>query len=188
MRSFLSLLLCWLTVSTVSAQDSIPTAPVDSLPVHSVKKAVIFSAVLPGAGQVYNHLAMPKGQKKAYWKVPLIYAGLGATGYFMIHNNQLRKELRQEYDNRQGTDPTLLLEKYEAYDDEGILQLHDMHRTRRDLSILAFGVVYILNVVDAGVEAHFVNFDVSDDLSLSLEPTLVQGFAPGVGVRLTFKR
>ena len=57
---------------------------------HSVRKAAIFSAVLPGAGQVYNHLAMPKGQKKAYWKVPIIYAGLGATGYFALKNNSLK--------------------------------------------------------------------------------------------------
>ena len=49
---------------------------------HSVRKASILSACVPGAGQVFNHLAMPKGKKKAFWKVPLIYAGLGVTTYF----------------------------------------------------------------------------------------------------------
>ena len=55
------------------------------------KKVMIYSALLPGAGQVYNHLAMPKGKKKAFWKVPLIYAGLAGTGYLVLQNNQLRK-------------------------------------------------------------------------------------------------
>lgn len=188
MRSFLSLLTGCLIGFTASAQEkTTEPAVVPADTAHSVKKAVIFSAVLPGAGQIYNHLAMPKGRKKAYWKVPLIYAGLGATGYLMIHNNNLRRELRNEYNNRQDNNTGALLEKYEQYDDQGILQLHDMHRTRRDLFILGFGLVYLLNVVDAGVEAHFVNFDVGDDLSLSVEPALVQGYALGLGVRLKFK-
>ena len=55
----------------VNAQDSLVPAPApakDTVKTHSWKKAVLFSAVLPGAGQVYNHIAMPKGKKKAYWK------------------------------------------------------------------------------------------------------------------------
>ena len=63
---------------------------VDSVNKHSVKKATIYSAVIPGAGQVYNHLAMRKGKKKAFWKVPLIYTGLAGTGYLVMQNNQLK--------------------------------------------------------------------------------------------------
>lgn len=166
------------------AQDS--TAVVqDTNKRHSVKKAVIFSAVLPGSGQIYNHLAMPKGQKKAYWKVPLIYAGLGATGYLAITNNQLKKDLRSEYESRDAGNPAS--EQFEQYDSEGLLQLYSLHRTRRDLFLLGFGLVYLLNIADAGVEAHFVHFDVSEDLSLSIEPALLQNQYPGIGIRLNFR-
>jgi hypothetical protein len=186
MRFILSLIACWFVVSVASAQMETPdsTAVTVTDTMHSVKKAVIFSAVLPGAGQVYNHLAMPKGQKKAFWKVPLIYAGLGAAGYFLVQNNTLKKDLRAEYDSRQ--DGNVPSEQFQQYDDAGILQLYAIHRTRRDLSILALGVVYILNVVDAGVEAHFVHFDVSDNLSMSFHPVLMPNYSPGLGLRLNF--
>jgi hypothetical protein len=96
----------------------------------------------------------------------------------------MRRDLRAEYDSRQtGKDPASFLE----YDDAGLIQLHETHRNRRDLSILALGVVYLLNVVDAGVEAHFVHFDVGDDLSLSFQPVLLQSFTPGIGMRLNFR-
>ena len=55
----------------------------DTTKKHSVKTATILSLALPGAGQVYNHIAMPKGKKKAYWKVPLIYAGVALTFFLM---------------------------------------------------------------------------------------------------------
>ena len=72
------------------AQVDTTSIPNDT--VHSVKKAMIFSAIIPGSGQVYNHIAMPKGKKKAYWKVPLIYAGLGSTGYFLVKNQLLQNK------------------------------------------------------------------------------------------------
>jgi hypothetical protein len=183
LRFFLSLIVCCFVATASSAQTDSTAVPAKDT-AHSVKKAMIFSAVLPGSGQIYNHLAMPKGQKKAYWKVPLIYAGLGTATYFVISNNRLRRDLREEYDDRtkENKPPATFLE----YDDAGLIQLHDMHRNRRDLSILALGVVYLLNVADAGVEAHFVHFDVGDDLSLSFQPVLLQNNTPGIGMRLNF--
>lgn len=157
----------------------------DTLRSHSVRTAVILSAALPGAGQVYNHLAMPKGKKKAFWKVPLIYAGLGASTYFLIDNQLTSRALRKEYNQRlEGLegDP-----QWQGYDLEGVLALHDQHLNRRDLSILALGVVYILQLVDAGVEAHFVSFDVSEDLSLAFEPTMMDRSTLGMTLRLNFR-
>ena len=82
-------ILGWFSLH-VNAQDSLAVAsPKDSVKTHSWKRACLFSAVVPGSGQIYNHIAMPKGKKKAYWKVPLIYAGLGATTYFVVKNNML---------------------------------------------------------------------------------------------------
>lgn len=155
---------------------------------HSIRKAILFSAVVPGAGQIYNHRAMPKGQKKAFWKVPLIYAALGTSTFFLIRNQQEQKRLRKEYNNRQylsyqdGMDfPDLA-----PYDDQGILTLYNQYLNWRDLSILAVGAFYFLQLVDAGVEAHFVSFDVSEDLSLTVDPVILATRTPGLSLCLNF--
>lgn len=154
--------------SLVFSQVDSTSLTIDSVKIHSPKKAMIYSAVLPGAGQVYNHLAMPKGKKKAYWKVPLIYAGLGTTGYFLISNNQTQKELKAEYNNR--IDNNIYSEKWMEYDNQGILTLYNQYLNWRDLSILGVTLVYLIQVADAGVEAHFVKFDISEDLSVAMDP------------------
>lgn len=166
-----------------TAQDSLQV--VDSTKRHSIKTAVLLSAALPGAGQIYNHIAMPKGKKKAYWKVPLIYAGLGASAYFLIDNQKMVSELKSEYQLRldgNSGDPA-----WSAYDDQGILTLYQQHQTWRDLSILAVGIVYVLQVTDAGVEAHFVNFDISEDLTLHLEPAFYTNLSGGIRMTLKFR-
>jgi hypothetical protein len=153
--------------------------------VHSPKKAVIFSAVIPGAGQVYNHIAMPKGQKKAFWKVPIIYAGLGTATYFLIKNQQTQLSLRKEYEYRllgQVVDP-----KWELYDISAIDYLYNKYLNWRDLSILGFGAVYLIQIVDAGIEAHFVNFDISEDLSMSIKPAYFGRNTVGIGLSFNFR-
>lgn len=160
----------------------------DSVAPHSIRKAVILSAVAPGAGQIYNHLAMPKGQKKAYWKVPLIYAGLGTSTFFLVRNQIEQKNLKTEYNNR--LDPTYVpgtaFPDYKNYDNQGILTLYNQYINWRDLSILAVGAIYFLQIVDAGVEAHFVSFDVSEDLSFAIDPVFFSARAPGLRLSLNF--
>jgi hypothetical protein len=157
----------------------------DTNKVHSVRKATIYSAVLPGLGQIYNHRAMPKGKKKAYWKVPLIYGALGTSGYFLVSNELEKNALKKEYLNR--TENNLYSDEYILYDDQGILTLYNQHLTWRDLSILAVIGVYVIQVIDAGVEAHFVNFDISEDLSLDLSPVLMDHKTAGMSLKLKFR-
>lgn len=179
------ILFILISITTVNGQSHIiedSTALSDTI--HSPKKATIYSALIPGLGQIYNHINMPKGSKKAYWKVPLIYTGLGATGFFLISNQLTQKALKQEYTNRidgNTTDP-----KWSAYDNPGVLTLYNQYLNRRDLSILGFAAVYLFQIVDANVEAHFVNFDVSEDLSLQLEPTLLPSLSAGLTLKLNF--
>lgn len=183
MRKLLGVfILVWFSLQ-VNAQDSLAVVS-DTAKTHSWKKAAIFSAIIPGSGQIYNHIAMPKGKKKAYWKVPLIYAGLGATTYFAIKNNMLKNDYRSEYESRKiGNAPSNFLE----YDDQSLLTLYTTHRNRRDFAILGIGLVYILNVVDAAVEGHFVNFDISEDLSLSIQPTMYNSSSYGVSFQFKFR-
>lgn len=188
----LVLLFCLFTSSCFSQESDTLQVPVDStvkikdtVKHHSIRTAVLLSAAVPGAGQIYNHIAMPKGKRKAYWKVPLIYAGLGATTYFLITNQQTQKALKTEYklrlDGLEGD------EKWSNYDNQGVLQLYEQHARWRDLSIVGVALVYLLQVTDAGVEAHFVNFDVSEDLTLSISPKVLNFNTVGVGLTLNFK-
>lgn len=185
MKLLVSIIILCFCIHPAFSQENEPLP--DSAKVHSVKKAVILSSCLPGAGQVYNHLSMPKGKKKAFWKVPLIYAGLGASGYFLVSNQIEVNRLKEEYNFRQDNAGSFKYSEYQDYDDYGVLALREGHLNYRDLSILAFGAVYVLQIVDAGVEAHFVNFDVSEDLSLRIQPELIFGLKPGIGLCLNFR-
>jgi hypothetical protein len=185
---WLLLLFCIAVFISIDAQGKIEnnSAAIDTN--HSVKKAVVFSYIIPGAGQIYNHIAMPPKKKKAFWKVPLIYAGLGATGYLLLKNNTLQRSLKREYNLREASEFTQTFDsQWEQYDYQGVLTLYDKHLNRRDLFILAFGAVYIIQMVDAAVEAHFVKFDVSEDLSLNLHPTMLSLTNPGLKLTLNFR-
>jgi hypothetical protein len=180
------LLLACILFSTLSysqENDSLSN-PQDSVKPHSVRKAVILSACVPGAGQIYNHIAMPKGKKKAFWKVPLIYAGLGASTYFLISNQLEANLLKEEYLRR---DEGIIGDnKWQNFEQSALLTFYDQHQTWRDLSILAVAGVYVLQIIDAGVEAHFVSFDISEDLSLKFEPTLLNYRTAGLRMRFNF--
>lgn len=178
----------FLNAQETNVTDSLINSGVVKDTTHSPQKATLYSTVLPGAGQVYNHLAMPKGKKKAFWKVPIIYAGLGVTGYFAIQNHIEQKRLKNEYTYRVDNEmpnpdnPDLL-----QYDDQGILILFQDAERSRDLMIFAFVAVYALNILDAHVSAHFVNFDVGEDLTLNIRPSLQQLNSPGLALTLNFR-
>jgi hypothetical protein len=192
---FLLVLLLFITVA-VKAQEpkQLDSLAIDSTlmskvkvkdTVHSPKKAALLS-LIPGGGQIYNHIAMPKGKKKAFWKIPIIYAGLGYTGFKAVQNHITQRDLKAEYLYRDEFE-TPNLDKYTQYDDQGVLTLFEDFRRKRDLMIFAFIAVYGLNILDAHVEAHFVNFDVSKDLSLSIKPTMHDFRTPGLALSLNFR-
>jgi hypothetical protein len=175
------LIFCFILSSWVYAQDTIPSK--DTV-VHPFKRAMMYSAIVPGGGQIYNSIHIENGRKKAYWKVPLIYTALGAGGYFLINNQLNQKSLKIEYTNR--LDGSINQNpKWEAYDTQGVLQLYRQYLDWRDLSILALFAIYGFQILDAGVEAHFLKFDVSDDLSIKLNPQFNQ--FGNVGVKATIR-
>ena len=157
----------------------------DTVYKHSVKKAVLLSTCIPGAGQIYNHIAMPKGRKKAFWKVPLIYASLGTASYFIFQNQITQSSIKNEYTNR--IDGNGVLNPFwEAYDNQALLTLHRQYLDFRDLSMLAFFALYGFQIADAGVEAHFVKFDVSNDISLLIKPKMLHFNHVGVSLQFNF--
>jgi hypothetical protein len=128
-------------------------------PEHSPTKASIMSAILPGAGQVYN---------KKYWKVPIIYAVGGYLGYAVWYNNKEYHRFREDYKAATDNDPNTVDEFNGVVPAEQLQYVKDQYRRQRDLSFMALSVWYVLNIVDASVDANLYDFDVSDDLSLKL--------------------
>ena len=144
---------------------------------HSAKKAMIYSAILPGMGQAYD---------KKYWKIPIVYTGLGVAGYFIKTNHDNYLLYRNDY---------FLLEENEDADTEtGLSQsqlkvLIDDSRRLRDLSIIGMIVWYGLGIIDANVDGHFYNYDINEDLSFQVEPWQSERGSrnQGVGVSLNLR-
>ena len=152
----------------------------DKEELHSPHKATFYSAILPGLGQAYN---------KKYWKIPILYAGIGAMGYainfnstnYIKYKNAYRDFLIRDPGNKSYTEvipPTLTAEEVETqYADwfqRALENKREYYKRYRDLSYIGMAAIYILNLVDASVDAHFYNFDVSDDLSMNICPTMIE--------------
>ena len=125
----------------------------------NARKATIMSACLPGLGQIYN---------RKYWKAPIIYAALGGLGYWGITNQIKYKyysdNLAALYDN----DANTINKTF--YTSDQLVSQKRYYRKYRDYAIIAGALVYVLNIIDANVDAHLKTFDVSDDLSLQINP------------------
>jgi hypothetical protein len=194
MKFFGILLFAFLTGfghAQISSKDTVIIAKNDSIKnakelrkkTYSMPRRVtLMSAILPGLGQVYN---------KHYWKVPVIYAGIGGFSYMFIVNNRefkyYRENLRAIYDENPNT------ENITGYSPENVQLQKVAYRKRRDMAGIGIGIFYLINIIDANVSAHLKTFDVSDDLSLHLDPsynmyrTASGGYASCTGLSLTLK-
>ncbi len=128
---------------------------------HSPRKATLMSTFLPGSGQVYN---------KKYWKVPIIYVGFGALAYSINFNHTKYRTFLNAYKDRLDgvTD-----DKFKLYTNDNLNSLQTYYHRYRDLSVIGALALYLLNIVDATVDAHLFAFDVSEDLSFRFRPTLI---------------
>lgn len=136
---------------------------------HSPKKAAIRSAILPGLGQIYN---------KKYWKLPIVYGAMGVSaGVFFFNLGQYkdtRFAYRVKYNMRVNKTDSALFSSIKTnlvpITEESLKFYRNQFRRDIDYSVLIFLLLWGLNVVDATVDAHLKNFDVSPDLSLYLKP------------------
>lgn len=170
--------------SSSKANDSLARERVFKKRTYSAaRRASIMSAIMPGLGQLAN---------RKYWKVPLIYGTLGGFGYMFYHNNDqyrfYRKNLIAYYDTDSATINTT---KFSGQD---LKDQRDYYLKNRNFGAIGFCLIYLLNIVDANVDAHLKTFDVSDDLSLQIKPwqninvtSLGYNASTGISIRLTFK-
>ncbi len=159
------------------------------------QRALWISLVFPGAGQIYN---------RKYWKLPIIYGGFLGCTYALMWNQQMYMDYSQAYldimDDNPNTDSYLemLPPRYDITGREEQFKRifknkKNFYRRNRDLSVFCFAGVYLLSVIDAYVDAHLSEFDISDDLSMKLAPAVInnsggvsQGHSYGVGCHLHF--
>lgn len=156
--------------------------------VSQVKKATTLSTICPGAGQIYN---------KSYWRVPIVIGGLASTIYTVDWNNRGYKRfktayaLRVDYDKNPDKYPNGAADEFRGqYSATFLKNLKDSYRRNRDLCIILTAGIYLLQIMDAHVDAHLQDYDISDDLSMNMEPFVglsYDGSQPTFGVNMSLK-
>ena len=155
------------------AKDSIKKTTINPL---APSKAAFYSAILPGLGQAYN---------KKYWKIPIVYGAIGTGIYSYIWNNKKYHQYRDAYKRRLlgYTD-----DNFQYLDKDRLISAQKFHQKNRDLSALITGFIYILNIVDANIDAHLMQFNVNDNLSI--KPDMNQNqidYQFNYGMTLTYR-
>jgi len=166
-----------------SQKDSIYSS-IDSI--HSPKKATMMSVAIPGMGQIYNDIKKPEGFKsRLWWKLPLIYGGIGTSIYFVIQNQKYYTVYRNERLDLQNDINNLY--SISGYSDAQLKSITDQYSRWRDLSIVAVLGVYLINIVDANVSGNLLHFDSSNDLSIIVQPKVFYiDQSPLTGASLSF--
>lgn len=143
---------------------------------RSPRKAALFSAVLPGLGQAYN---------RKYWKIPILYAGFGVAAWYLNDNLTNIRLYKDAFIAENDGNPTTI--NNTGFNTDQLQRLIDQYTEWRDLSYIAFGIIYILNIIDASVDAHLFYFDVNEDISMNLRPHWSPFMFMGPGLTLTLK-
>lgn len=140
----------------------------------SVKKATTLSTICPGAGQFYN---------RSYWKVPIVVGGFATMAYIIDFNNRGYKRFKLAYEFATDNDDSTVPEYAGRVSADDFRRLKDSYRRNRDLSIILTGAFYLLNIVDAHVDAQLKDYDVSDDLVFNIEPSMTNFYSMSTGHR-----
>ena len=188
---------------TSSTTPQVSPTPTDSINgalnkkvfIPNPTKATWLALVIPGGGKIYN---------RKYWKLPIIYGGFAGCAYALTWNNKMYKDYMQAYkDAALGNweansihdllPPGYLDRTPKTQITETLRKRKDTYRRYRDLSIFAFIGVYLISVIDAYVDAELSNFDITPDLSMRVEPAVINSqYSIGssnksVGVQCSFR-
>ncbi len=157
-----------ITADTIVKQEK-PSKTAKAKKPHSPTKATIMSACLPGLGQIYNG---------KWWKVPIVYAGLGGLGYLVYSNYSEYRAYLHAYEFKTGDLPEgVTLTQHETdlanrYADSQLQTYKESYRRDFEFFTILTVAWYGLNILDACVDGHLYTYDISDDLSLSVDPYL----------------
>ena len=176
--------------STLVRSDAEPLPPKQK-GLSKPGKAALMSAIVPGLGQAYNH---------SYWKIPIIYATGGVLGYFLKTNNDQYLSFKNAISLRVDGDPSNDQDEYterigtrSLEDQVAILKRNrDSYRRWRDYTVLYSIVAYGLNVTEAYVHAHLKGFDISEELTMKVQPDVIQtntySFTPAFSLSINLRK
>jgi hypothetical protein len=177
------ILILFLSTVKVMAQDSLTVVPDDTIVSEGAdtvllksystrydpRKALLYAAVIPGLGQIYN---------KKYWKLPLVYGGFFGIGYainfYQGNYRTYKAHLFYNLDNGYEDDDDINLEDQTGYTTGQLRTIVDKSRRERDFWVIMMGAMYILQMVDAHVDAHLKEFDINPTLKVSFRPSMSQ--------------
>lgn len=142
---------------------------------HEPNKAAWYSAAIPGLGQAYN---------KKYWKIPVVWAGIAGFAYFINWNNDQYQYFRKNliYETEQNPD----FPNETPLEASTLKSGRDQYRRTRDMLVIFSVLFYMLNIVDAHVDAHLIEFDVNQSLSVQVMPSIQTNPANKLSTGLTF--
>ncbi len=147
--------------------------------VSAVKKATTLACIFPGAGQIYN---------KSYWKVPFVVGGFAAMIYCIDWNNRGYQRFKKDYrlladfEAHPENYPNGSTDEFQGrYTADYIKNLRNNYRRNRDLCIIITAGLYIFQIIDAHVDAQLKDYDISEDLSMNLEPMVNYDYVPSAG-------
>jgi len=124
------------------------------------RKAAIYSAILPGAGQIYS---------RKYWKVPIVYTALTTTTYYVFYNHNQYIKYKEIYLNR--INGNMTDEFIGTYTNDEVETLTGHYQRNKEISILFLSLSYFLNILDASVNVHLLEYNVNDDISININPS-----------------
>ena len=136
----------------------------------SPKKAAILS-IIPGAGQFYT---------QKYWKIPIIYSALITSAYYINDNNDQYKMYKNTYLNRMnGQDDDI------DYTNNELIILKDHYKRNREISVMLFSLTYLLNIIDASVNAHLFEYEVNENLLIQIRPVkMIDSYHTGIALNI----
>lgn len=153
-----------------------------------IKRSTVLSSLIPAGGQVHNNLIKPNHIKsRVWWKVPVIYGGMATAAYYIYFNQNEFSAIRSErLDRQNGATPSL----YPYYSSSQLKIIQEQYRRYRDISVISLLGVYLLQVIDANVEANLFLFDTDDNLSMQfiVLPTFTNttSFSPALTLNYRF--
>jgi len=156
---------CHRVDASIIAQDTVLRTTTDSvLYHHSPRRAMMLAAALPGLGQIYNH---------KYWKAPLVYIGFGTLAYFVDFNNKKYQQFKKAYLYKIDGDPSTI-DIYEQYTEQSVKNAMDTYRRWRDMNLLGTAGFYVIQIIDATVDAYLFEYDITPDLTMHIVPDFRQ--------------
>jgi hypothetical protein len=153
---------------------------------HSPLRATVYSAAFPGLGQIYNGNKKEGSCFRKYWKVPIVYGGVATCVAFIDFNTKKYRYYKSQYIALNDGDDSTIPDQ--DYNSSWLDDVQEQYHRWMDVSYMCLAGLYVLQIIDANVDAHLFYYDVGNDLSLNIQPSLIftGEINPAIGIGIRF--